>query len=316
MKILVPLKNTENIKSYSIAGADEMYIGFYDEEWNEILGNYVDLNRMSALKNKANELTINEIADAVRLVHQNGKKCYITLNANVYSDKQMPFLNSYISKLGQYRVDGVIFSSPQLIPLILKHNLEPVASTMCGIYNTDAVKYYYSAGVKRMILPRELSLSEISEIVTAYPQIHFEVFLMRNGCVFSDSNCLCIHKKTFGGICHTLREAQYEIHMADPSFVNLYEFQHNHLLYSNGLMKNACGLCAIYQLIQMGVYSGKIVGRVDRSSGILEDIRVVKHNVEIALSSKSEEEYLKNMVIPSRRQATCGLSCYYPEVRF
>lgn len=316
MKILVPLKNNENIETYSIAGADELYIGFYDVEWENTFGEYVDLNRMSALKSKANELTIDQISETVALVHKNEKKCFITLNANVYSDAQIPFIEKYLTKLSQYQVDGIIVSSPQIIPLILKHNLEPVASTMCTIYNTEAVRYYYNAGVKRIILPRELSLSEISEIIKAYPQIDFEVFLMRNGCVFSDSNCLCIHKKTFGGICHALKEAKYEMHMADSSFANRFEFQNNHFLYTNGLMKNACGLCAIYRLIQMGVYSGKIVGRVDRSSGIIEDIKNVRNNIEIALHSKTEEEYLNNMIIPSRRQSTCGLSCYYPDIRF
>ncbi len=316
MKILVPLKNNNNITEYSMAGADELYIGFYDEMWEKSFGEYVDLNRMSALKNKANALSINEIEESVALIHKNEKKCFITLNANVYSNSQMSLLDSYLARLSQYNVDGVIISSPQIIPLVHKHKLEPIASTMCAIYNTEIVKYYYNAGVKRIILPRELSLREINEIVSSFPQVRFEVFLMRNGCVFSDSNCLCIHKKTFGGICHTLKEAKYEIHMKDITFTDLCEFQNNHFLYTNGLLKNACGLCAIYRLIQMGVYSGKIVGRVDRSDGIIEDIKNVKRNIEIALCSKSEKEYLKNMFIPSRRQATCGLSCYYPEVRF
>lgn len=316
MNILVPLKDENQIESYVNAGADELYVGFYDNEWEKKFGIYADLNRMSALKNKANVHSIDTINLVIESVKSHKTKCFVTLNANVYSNEQTVYIDRYLKTLEKSNPDGIIVSSPQLIRNILDHGMEPVASTMCAIYNTEAVKFYYDLGVKRMILPRELSLAEIKEIVEQYPDIEFEVFLMRNGCVFSDSNCLCIHKKTFGGICHSLRECQYEIHAADESFNNIYEIQKHHLLYTNGLLKNACGLCAIYRLIQMGICSAKIVGRVDRSDGVSADISLVQRNIQIALSSHSEEEFLKNMEIPFRRQAMCGLSCYYPEVRF
>lgn len=316
MNILVPLKDDNQIASYVKAGADELYVGFYDEQWEAEFGDYSDLNRMSALKNKANVHSINSINSVIKAVKLHGSSCFVTLNANVYSNEQIVFVDRYLDIINEAKPDGIIVSSPQLVQSILNHGMNPVASTMCAIYNTEAVKYYYDLGVKRMILPRELSLAEINEIIQAFPDVEFEVFLMRNGCVFSDSNCLCIHKKTFGGICHSLRECQYEVHLEDDSFSNIYEFQKHHLLYSNGLLKNACGLCAIYRLIHMGVYSAKIVGRVDRSDGVTNDISLVRRNIDIALKSHSEDDYLRNMEIPFRRQAMCGLSCYYPEVRF
>ena len=54
MKILVPLNSEECLEEYVEAGADELYMGFYDEKWFETFGEYADINRMSGFKEKAN----------------------------------------------------------------------------------------------------------------------------------------------------------------------------------------------------------------------------------------------------------------------
>ena len=82
--------------------------------------------------------------------------------------------------------------------------------------------------------------------------------------------------------------------------------------------QTACGLCAVYRLLNAGVSAAKIVGRSDDSSFILRDIRAVARNVAIAQDCADEREYLARMHVPPERERCCadGLSCYYPEVRF
>ena len=63
--------------------------------------------------------------------------------------------------------DGVILSGPEAIGLAHEHGLKAVASTMCGIYNENTARLYERWGADRLILPRDLALSELRAITAA-----------------------------------------------------------------------------------------------------------------------------------------------------
>ena len=111
----------------------------------------------------------------------------------------------FFASLKRAKVDGVIVSIPELIGMAIKHGLEAVASSICGIYNSEIAEFYRDLGATRLILPRELSLDDIAEIKSAVPDVEYEVFLMRNGCLFSDSYCLGLHARQRGAFCYDFR---------------------------------------------------------------------------------------------------------------
>ncbi len=80
----------------------------------------------------------------------------------------------------------------------------------------------------------------------------------------------------------------------------------------------ACGQCAIWRFLQMGVTALKIVGRMDDSTEILNEVKLTAENIRIAEQSATEEEYLYQMRLPADPDRYCkqGMSCYYPEVRW
>ena len=189
---------------------------------------------------------------------------------------------------------------------------------MCGIFNADIVAYYKKLGMKRMILPRDLSLDEIEAIVKAHPDVSYEVFLMRNGCQFSDSHCLGFHREK-GSICGMLNGSLYRTNARDTDFKSQHDFELNNSLYVKCFHRiAACGLCALYRFYKLGVSAYKIVGRSENPNGIITDVKIVKENLKIIESCSSEEEYLKKMKMPENARDACklGLSCYYPEIRF
>lgn len=311
MKILVPLRNNEQIDIYSLAGADEFYFGFFDKKWFDNFG--TDMNRMSSMGSKANAFDIRDVCSVVEYIHKKQKKCYITLNANTYSKKEIEYI-VYILNAGFLgAVDGIIFSDFRLISIIVKNNYKPIASTMTAIYNQDIVRFYYELGVRRMILPRELSIEEIGRIIKAFPDVEFEVFGMRDGCMFSDSNCLCVHRENFGGICSFIRKSDYEL-LTELETDTVKKMRRKLALYNDCMLSNACGLCAIFDFYTMNVNSIKIVGRADRTIEVEKDIKYVKENIKLASEVASQAEYLKKMRIPNRWKTACGLSCYYPEI--
>lgn len=319
MKILVPLNNREDIEVFSTLGADEIYLGFHDEEWEERFGTYSDINRMSGFGRLANQYSFSEVLAIIQSIRSYNMDAFVTMNANIYSTEALRWIESrYFPALAEAGVSGVIVSTENIAAIALKAGLQVIASTMLGLYNTDIVRYYYSMGIKRMIVPRDLSLREIAMIREKVPNIDLEVFFMRNGCVFSDSYCLGTHRKECGSTCGTLKSLPQNIVTASSDFQYRHSVELNDLLYQNYFHHDACGMCALYQMKKIGVTSLKIVGRADMPGSVAEDIRLTKENMTILDQCSSEKEYLERMILPhnSYKQCKLGLSCYYPEVRF
>lgn len=319
MKILIPLSKKEYIVSYVEAGADELYMGFYDEEWSKRFGEYADINRMSGFGKRANPYSFEEIIDVIKTVKSNGRKAFVTLNANGYSKEQIKYMEArYFPALSNAKVDGVIMSDISAMMSAIKGGLSPVASTMCAIYNSDIAKVYKRIGVERMIFPRDLSLCEMEIICYTLPDTQFEAFFMRNGCIFSDSYCLGMHRPECGAACTYTRYGKHSYCHDYKTFREYNDVEVNDYLYRTAFHIDACAMCAIYRLKSMGITSLKIVGRADEFDSVCRDVRLTKKNIVIADDCKTETEYLEKMIFPDNFPQKCrmGISCYYPEVRF
>lgn len=319
MKILIPLSKKEYIDSYVEAGADELYMGFYDIEWSKRFGEYADINRMSGFGKRANPYSFEEILDVIKAVKNTGKKTFITINANGYSKKQIQYMEAfYFPKLLDAEVDGVIMSDISAMIAAINNGLSPIASTMCALYNTDIANVYKSIGIERMIFPRDLSLYEMEKICYALPDIQFEAFFMRNGCIFSDSYCLGMHRPECGATCTYTRYGKHSYNHDYKTFREYNDVDVNDYLYRTSFHIDACAMCALYRLKSIGITSLKIVGRADEFDAVCKDIRLTKKNMVIADECKTEVEYLERMIFPDNFPQKCrmGISCYYPEIRF
>lgn len=315
MKIMAPLKGLEHIEPLIAAKPDEVYFGFIDDEWQSEFGCYEELNRMSSFGNAANiDSVSNAIIAAKRLV-ESGTECFLTLNTAQYSGEQLSYLRKIIDTFSDIGC-GFIVGDLNAAKYCIDIGAKCAVSTMAGIYNSESVKWLSNIGIKRVILPRDISLTDIEAIVNNNPQIEFEAFLMRNGCRYSDSNCMSFHAGNHNSLCFYLDCSKTEAYIAKPE--DKYNFYNNHSLYKNVFHKEACGLCAIYRMLKIGIASLKIVGRANHPLEMQDDIRLVKENILIAEGCNSEREYLANIIIPPQFMERClyGMNCYYPEIRF
>lgn len=272
---------------------------------------------MSSFRQSANLDGIQAISQLV--ANAQGHDVFITLNAGLYSATQIDFLKDVLIQLKDIHVSGVILGDPHLAPIVRKVGLKAVASTIVGIYNEDIARYCVDQGFQRLILPRDLTLEEIREITFAVPDMEYECFLMRNGCRYSDSNCLARHSDQYGALCSFLDRAKpIYCGEAETSFVVHDEAVFNHIVFSQAFHKSACGVCAIWDLLQMGICAGKVVGRADGLDEILEDTILLSHNIMAASRCQSRKEYLENLKFPRRYDNMCyqGCNCYYPEIRY
>lgn len=318
MKLLLPVVSPDDIQLLRTEiPYTEFYAGIELSSWYDRFGNYEDLNRMSAFRKTANMEGLGAVGSLKNVCGEN--ELYVTLNAGCYSLEQQTFLADVIAALAEMKVTGIIVGDPYLVRTVLENGLKPVASTMVGIYNADMARWCKECGFQRLILPRDLSLNDIACIIDDVPDIEYECFLMRNGCRYSDSNCLARHSDRYGAICTGLDRSKTVFGgAATKSFAAHDAMSFNHQAFSRVFHKEACGMCAIWDLIQMGVTAGKVVGRADGVQSIFKDALLLQQNILIAEECYTREEYLSKMSYPENYDSFCfqGCNCYYPEARY
>ncbi len=181
IELLSPAGDMNKLKTAFYYGADAVYIGGKAFSLRALAGNFED----------------SEIIEAVEYAHALNKKVYVTVNIlarNYDIDKA----KDYLRFLESVKIDGAIISDVGLISLAreIAPNLPINVSTQANTLNYKAVKFWRDYGVKRVILARELSLSEIAEIKTKVPDIEIETFIHGAMCISYSGRCLLSDYRT------------------------------------------------------------------------------------------------------------------------
>lgn len=312
MHILMPMRPNVDPNTLFEEGADEFYAGFMDERWERHHGDSnTDLNRMSGFGKISNFESLERLEKVFVSTRTKGFPVHITLNGNGYDDREQKYVLKLCERISKIGFDSIIIGDPPTIKLACEAGYKVTVSTIGGVYNSELAAYYKDLGAKRIILPRDLSLNEIQSIVSNNP-LEYEVFLMQNGCKYSDSSCTCNHGAGINPTCSKLHSSikQY-ISQRDTK-----EIECNNHLFEDVFHKPACGLCAIFRFLEMGISTVKIVGRANSTSDNIKAIKLVKSNIDIAMQSKTEEEYLASMIRPDNLRNCNSLNCYYPDAIF
>ena len=179
VELLSPVGNMESLYQAVHNGADAVYLG----------------GKSFGARKYANNFTNEELVEAINYAHIYGVKVYVTANTIIYNDEVEEFVN-YLTFLHKNNVDAVIMQDIGMISLIRKvlPNLEVHASTQCHNHNTYGIKCFKDLGVTRVVLDREMSLSEINNLNI---DIEKEVFIHGALCI-SYSGC-CLFSSLNGG---------------------------------------------------------------------------------------------------------------------
>lgn len=319
MKILVPYCPDAAVSDYEPYRKQiEIYGGFSDELWNDDQGSGYGLNRMSSFGSGANFKSFDEWVETLYKLAEAGIPTNIVFNGFYYDQHQAAFIaEHYLMTLSKVRRSGIITGSIPLIRAANTLGLRTSVSTIGNVYNAYIAAAYEREFAESVILPRELTVEEITEIIKRVPKLEYEAFILGSGCRFSDGSCMCTHIPRRGGMCQMLDMAHGEVAgKADfhEESIQRLSFHAFHGLF----MKDACGLCALYRLINAGVTKFKIVGRSEGFRSVRNMLEQTVTNLEIAMNCQSEEEYLRNMKIDPHMASRCveGYNCYYPEIRF
>ena len=175
-EILSPAGNFEKLKFASLYGADAVY--FAGERFG--------------MRAMADNFTVDEIKSACDLLHQDGKKGYLTLNTMPRSS-ELSDLEEYLEKIDSTGVDAVIVADFGVFELVRRKlkNTEIHISTQGANMNYASCRMWHDLGASRVVLARELSLDDIAEIRAKTPKtLELEAFVHGAMCVSISGRCL------------------------------------------------------------------------------------------------------------------------------
>ena len=181
VELLAPAGNMESLDAAIGEGADAVYLGL--KSFNARL--------------RTTNFAWNQFGATIDALHKQNKKIYDTVNT-VCEERETERLYRFLSYLNEMKPDGLIVQDYAVMRLAQEFfpNLELHASTQMNVESAHGVRLLQNAGVKRVVLARELGLDEIRKIKNE-TGADLEVFVHGALCV-SESG-LCLFSSFLGG---------------------------------------------------------------------------------------------------------------------
>jgi putative protease len=248
IEILAPAKNLIQGVAAINSGADALYIG---------------APQFGARSNATN--SIEDIAELVKYAHLFNAQVFVVINTILY-DNELETCRKLIWDLYEIKVDALIIQDMAIfemdLPPIVLH-----ASTQSNNRDADKIKFLKDAGIKRVVLARELNLHQIKEISDT-ADVELEFFVTGALCVSFSGNCYMSvangERSANRGSC--AQNCRLPYNLIDGNGDTL--IKNSHLLSIKDLDVSD----QIPNLIEAGICSFKIEGR-------LKDVVYVKNNV-------------------------------------
>ena len=239
IELLAPGGDVEAIKAAIVAGANAVYCG---------------LDNFNA-RNRAKNLTFDDLTGILRLAHQHACEVFLTLNV-VILEQEIPALFTFLNRLVNTSIDGIIVQDLGVFNLVKKHfpTLDIHASTQLTTVNEGQVQFLAKIGASRLNLSRELNLDEIKTL-TAVAHKHgvlTEVFVHGSLCIAFSGQCysssVSVGNSGNRGRCSQACRDEYETTDVGNNFpLNL---------------KDNSAYFDLPELVDAGVDSLKIEGRI------------------------------------------------------
>ena len=256
-EILAPAGSLAHLKIAAAYGADAVYAGI--PRWS--------------LRVRGNGFTPQDFATGIEHMHARGKKFFAVLNIIPHMRRVGAF-KSALDEVAALKPDALIMADPGLImqareayPDIPIH-----LSVQANTVNADTVKFWQKIGLKRCILARELTLTEIALIREACPDMELEIFVHGALCIAVSGRCLisgllarrdanvgaCTNSCRWGYKVKSLSVELEEAENRPGEFMELYEDEYGSFLFNS---KDLCALPLLPQILKLNLDSLKIEGR-------------------------------------------------------
>ena len=266
VELLAPVGTWDVLEAAIEAGADAVYLG----------GKSFNMRMFRTNANFDDEM----LAKAIQYAHSHNVHLHVTVN-NLITDGEIDKMRSYLKLLEEIKPDALIVQDLAVLELAREMNLSiPLhASIMMNTHNEHSIRTLQTYGINRVVVNREMSFSQLS-LLKERTGIEVEYFIHGDMCISHSGQCLhsgvVFGQSSNRGRCLKPCRWPYEfVDMAtgipvkdqDPGPYKL-------------AMKDMCLYMHLPELIQAGVTSFKIEGRMRTADFVKNIVGVYRRAID------------------------------------
>ncbi len=302
VELLAPAGKWESLVAAIEAGADAVYLG----------GKSFNMRVHRSDFNFSDE----QLKSAVKFAHERGVKIYITLN-NLISTEELAPLERFLRFLDEIQPDSILVQDLAVINLVrkLKIKIPMHASVMMNTHNIKTVELLKKFGITRVVVGRELTLTEVS-LIKERTGIEIEYFMHGDMC-FAESG-QCIHSGVIfgqsGNRGRCMKPCRWIYKLIDEKTGETL----NNWSYKLAL-NDMCMFRHIPDLIQAGVVSFKIEGRMRPPEFVRRLVSTYRREIDSYISDPTgysiDENRWKNLFDNRVRDFTTTFAFGAPKIK-
>ncbi len=282
-EILAPAGNMEKAIVAIEYGADAIYLS----------------GKAFGMRAKAGNFSMEELQQVLRIAGERGVKVYVTVNVFAHND-EIDLLPEYLAELEKLQVHGLIVADVGALALA-KENAPSIPihlSTQANTVNYRAAKFWEELGVDRLVMARELTREEIAK-VRQETKAEIEVFVHGSMCMAYSGRCLLSNVLTGrdanrGECVQSCRWRYAVVEETRPGeYMPLEEDDGGTHIFNS---KDLRLIEYIPDLVQIGVDSLKIEGRMKSSYYVATVVRVYRQALDLYAADPDNYELPKELL--------------------
>lgn len=299
-ELLAPAGSFEKAKTAFLYGADAVYCG----------------TGTLSLRSRA-EVDNDDLAKTIEYAHSIGKKVYAAINIYAW-DTYYEEIKKQAKMLNELKVDAIIASDGGVMEVLKEYapDVEIHVSTQANTVSYHATNFWHKNGAKRVILGRELNKEQIREIMkNKNTEIDVEMFVHGAICFGYSGRCflsdfLASRSANLGDCAQSCRWA-YNVYVEEHNNPgNLMPVEHD----DNGTYifssKDMCLIKEIPEIIELGVNSLKIEGRLKTEYYLASVVNAYRNAIDDYLKDPENYDYTKYLK-ELEKTKTRGLTTFY-----
>jgi len=300
IELLAPAGSFEKAKIAFLYGADAVYMG----------------TSSLSLRSRVS-VNDDELEETIKYAHSIGKKVYAAVNIYAFDEKYDEIINQ-AKRLNEIKVDGAIISDGGVVEIFKQYapDIDIHISTQANIVSYHNANFWHNNGAKRVILGRELNKEQIREIINKTPiDLETEIFVHGAICFGYSGRCflsdfLASRSANLGDCAQSCRWA-YNIYVEEKNnpgnLMPVEDDEHGTYIFSS---KDLCLIKEIPEIIEMGVNSLKIEGRLKTEYYLASVINTYRTAIDDYLNNPNEYDYTKYLK-ELEKTKTRGLTTFY-----
>lgn len=300
IELLAPAGSFEKAKIAFLYGADAVYMG----------------TSSLSLRSRVS-VDDDELKQTVEYAHNLGKKVYAAVNIYAWDDKYKEIIKQ-AKILNDIKVDGAIISDGGVVEIFKQYapDVEVHISTQANVVSYHNANFWYKNGAKRVILGRELNKEQIKDIIHNTPKdLETEIFVHGAICFGYSGRCflsdfLAARSANLGDCAQSCRWA-YNVYVEEKNnpgnLMPVEDDKHGTYIFSS---KDLCLIKEIPQIIEMGVNSLKIEGRLKTEYYLASVINTYRTAINDYMNNPKNYDYTKYLK-ELEKTKTRGLTTFY-----